>query len=295
MMNIFKKDLKTKFLFHPSRNKWLRSLNVWKYFADYFPMKIIKTVDLPPNKNYLFAYHPHGIICFTFFIHFGTNGTNFHDIFPGIKCNLCTIRINHLVAFYRHLVLAWGVISIKYKTIKYMLSQTPDQIINHEEENFTSNAVAIAVGGAQECIYTKKGQYMLHLRNRKGFIRAAIETGASIVPVFTFGENDVYDVLSNEPGSLWRRFQEFHKKYFVLTPVIFWGRGMFQHNFGLLPRRVPINTVFGGPMDVEKKENPTQEEIDKVHERYLEVLEALFEEHKWKYVKNAGDLKLIMV
>lgn len=43
-------------------SQWIRNLTWWKYFTSYFPIKIVKTVDLPPNKNYLFGAFPHGII-----------------------------------------------------------------------------------------------------------------------------------------------------------------------------------------------------------------------------------------
>ena len=45
------------------------------------------------------------------------------------------------------------------------------------------------VGGAAESLEAFPGQYRLVLRKRKGFIRIALETGASLVPVFSFGEN----------------------------------------------------------------------------------------------------------
>lgn len=38
----------------------IRQLAFWKWFRDYFPIRLKKTVDLDPKKNYLFGYHPHG-------------------------------------------------------------------------------------------------------------------------------------------------------------------------------------------------------------------------------------------
>uniref|UniRef100_A0A8C8DMX4 Uncharacterized protein n=1 Tax=Oryzias sinensis TaxID=183150 RepID=A0A8C8DMX4_9TELE len=42
------------------RSQWVRSWAVWGHFRDYFPLKLIKTVDLDPTKNYIFGFHPHG-------------------------------------------------------------------------------------------------------------------------------------------------------------------------------------------------------------------------------------------
>ena len=35
----------------------------FKLSSEYFPVSVHKSVDLDPTKNYLFGYHPHGIIC----------------------------------------------------------------------------------------------------------------------------------------------------------------------------------------------------------------------------------------
>ena len=70
------------------RSKFMRSLRIWKYFRDYFPIKMIKTVDLDPQKNYIFGYHPHGILCAGAFCCFATEATDFSQVFPGITPHL---------------------------------------------------------------------------------------------------------------------------------------------------------------------------------------------------------------
>lgn len=42
------------------RVQWLRDLRCWKYYANYFPIKLIRTTELNANKNYLCGFHPHG-------------------------------------------------------------------------------------------------------------------------------------------------------------------------------------------------------------------------------------------
>ena len=51
--------------------------------------------------------------------------------------------------------------------------------------------------------------------------------------------------------------------------------------------------LVGKPIPVEKSPNPTQEEIDKYHQVYMDSLIALFEEHKTKYGIKAEE-KLII-
>lgn len=41
---------------------WIRGLPIWKYCIDYFPLNLVKSVDLAADKNYLVCFFPHGIL-----------------------------------------------------------------------------------------------------------------------------------------------------------------------------------------------------------------------------------------
>jgi hypothetical protein len=66
------------------------------------------------------------------------------------------------------------------------------------------------------------------LNKRKGFVRIALQTGAQLVPVIGFGENDLYDI--KEPGPWRLKLTRFTKKYFGFTLPnpsglgFFWGK-----------------------------------------------------------------------
>lgn len=70
------------------RSNFMRKLRIWKYFRDYFPITLIKTAELDPSKNYVFGYHPHGILCAGAFCNFATEATDFSSVFPGITPHL---------------------------------------------------------------------------------------------------------------------------------------------------------------------------------------------------------------
>lgn len=53
------------------------------------------------------------------------------------------------------------------------------------------STLTIVVGGAAESLSAHPGTADLTLRKRLGFIKLAIREGADLVPVFSFGENDV--------------------------------------------------------------------------------------------------------
>lgn len=93
---------------------WVRRWSCWKHFADYFPVKLIKTAELPPTKNYLFACYPHGVISCGIFCNFGTDASDFHKLFPGIRSKICTLSFHFYFPLFRELVLSWGMMSAKY-------------------------------------------------------------------------------------------------------------------------------------------------------------------------------------
>ncbi|PVD19111.1 hypothetical protein C0Q70_21671 [Pomacea canaliculata] len=155
----------------------------------------------------------------------------------------------------------------------------------------TGNAVGIIIGGAVEALDAVPDRYVVNLKNRKGFVRLALKHGASLVPVFSFGENNIYTQVSNPEGSRLRRFQLFLTHRLGFSPPIFHGRGIFNYTFGLLPFRRPIYSVVGKPIDVIKRQEPTEEEVDKLHKQYMDALNELFETHKLEYgAKESSEL-----
>nr|CAD7613202.1 unnamed protein product [Timema genevievae] len=97
---------------------------------------------------------------------------------------------------------------------------------------------------------------------------------------------DLYDQVSNPEGSWLRWVQDHFRKVFGIAPIIPLGRGFFQYSFGFIPRRCPVFTVVGRPMEVEKIPDPSRQQVDEVHQRFTDHLLAFFEAEKHKYVKE---------
>ena len=66
---------------------------------------------------------------------------------------------------------------------------------------------------------------------------------ANLVPVFSFGENDLFNQVSNPRGSQLRAFQTKLMKVFSFAPPLFFGRGISPKLIGFTPHRKPICTV----------------------------------------------------
>lgn len=103
-----------------------------------------------------------------------------------------------------------------------------------------------------------------------GFLHVFFLFRAQLVPVFSFGENELFDQMENPSGSPLRRLQVGHPlnclrcivckvtvpNYIVahhqqnrlqsimgVALPLFHARGVFQYSFGLIPYRKPIYTV----------------------------------------------------
>jgi 2-acylglycerol O-acyltransferase 2 len=268
---------------HGSRKvEWMRRLVVWRWFAQYFPVYLHKEVELDPKRNYIFGYHPHGIIGMGAFANFATEANNVSEVLPGLNIRLLTLASNFKIPIYRDFLLSMNVASVSRKSILRILEKGP------------GHSCMIVVGGASESLVARPGVHDLILKRRLGFIRLAIQAGADLVPVYSFGENDIYDQLSNEKGTKVRKFQRGFQSIFGFTTPLFHGRGIFNYNVGILPHRRPIHTVIGRPIHVEQCSEPTMEQILEVQRQYIEELQNIFDRHKNTYARHRiSDLRII--
>ncbi|ALC40808.1 CG1942 [Drosophila busckii] len=259
---------------------------VYRMYRNYFPVDLVKTADLPANKNYILASFPHGILGTGICINMGLEISKWLELFPGVRPKVATLDQHFVIPFLRDLLRWWGLISVSKESLTYYLTKSNDAKHTDNSDGFTSNAVAILVGGAQEALDSHPGQYVVTLKNRKGFVKLAMRTGSAIVPCISFGEVDIFDQVANPPDSLLRRWQTAIKNSTGIAPLLPVGRGFFNYTFGFLPYRRPIVQVVGAPIDVVQNAQPSADYVDKVHGQVMDALQQLFEEHKAKYVQN---------
>ncbi|CDW98661.1 hypothetical protein [Sporisorium scitamineum] len=200
------------------RFSWVRKLPVFRYFAEYFPISMIKTTNLPADRPYIFGYHPHGILGVAAVANLATDATEFPTSFPGITPHLLTLATNFTIPLFRDCIMAMGICSVSKRSCEAILKKGK------------GSAIAIVVGGASESLAAHPGTADLTLRRRLGFIKIAIRNGADLVPVFSFGENDVYEQLSNEQGTKVYALQKKFQAVFGFTLPFFHGRGFGQAN-----------------------------------------------------------------
>lgn len=272
------------------RSEFLRSLHLWDFFSAYFPATLHKTHDLPPNRRYIFGYHPHGIISHGAWCAFATNALGFAEKFPGITNSLLTLDSNFRIPFYRDWILAMGLRSVSKEAIMNILSK------GGVNNNGQGRAVTIVIGGARESLEATPGSLRLILEGRKGFAKMALRTGADLVPVLAFGENDLYDQLSPKKHPLVQKFQMVMLKLFSFTLPAMHGRGLLNYDFGLMPYRRPVDVVVGKPIMVEKSHGPQPEQadIDRLHDLYVEEVVKVWDTYKDQFAPaRTSELQII--
>ena len=83
------------------------------YLWTYFPVKIVNTANLDPDKNYIFGCHPHGVITSSGFGSFINPFSDFKKILPNSKIYFATINIHFKTTFYREYVLGIGMFLVQ--------------------------------------------------------------------------------------------------------------------------------------------------------------------------------------
>lgn len=226
---------------------------------------------------------------------FFTNRSKWPKLFPGIRSKVTTLNVNTVIPVSREILLSLGGCAASANSLTTLLTQSNNPHHDSNSDGYTSNAAALIVGGAEEAFYALPNTYKCVLKNRKGFVKIGLKTGASLVPAISFGENNLFEVIDHVPGSWGRWIQDKVKHYTKVAPVQFYGRGYFTYDFGLIPKRQPITIVIGHPIHLDKNPKPTQEEIDKVHTLFCDQLIELFETHKSKYVENSEKVQLEII
>jgi 2-acylglycerol O-acyltransferase 2/2-acylglycerol O-acyltransferase 1 len=270
------------------RSDRIRRLPIWSLFASYFPLRLHRSQELEPTRKYIFGYHPHGIISHGAFAAFATEALGFSQLFPGITNALLTLDSNFRYPIYREYALRLGMASVSRESCENILSK------GGPNGEGMGRAITIVVGGARESLDARPGSVKLVLQRRKGFVKMAIRTGADLVPVFAFGENDVYDQLDTDQHPYIHRLQMLVKKFMGFTVPIFHARGIFNYDVGMMPYRRPINIVVGRPIRVVQNKHPDNDYINEIHGKYVDELMRIWNEHKDTFAKHrTSELEIV--
>lgn len=271
---------------HPHRkNPKFTRFFLWRYYRDYFPIRLVipkpTRRQFDKTRNYFFVYHPHGIHTFGALVNFGLDKTDASKMLEGITIHLQTLSINLYIPLWRQMAIWMGCGDASSSCIRKTLRSGPGQ------------SIMLVVGGAEESLMAKPNSNDLLLMKRKGFIKIALQEGTPLVPVYGFGENNVYGVsdLAEEP--LVRYGMALLKQFLGFTIPLVRGRGFFNFDYGVLPHRRPIVVVVGAPLEVPRIPEPTAEDLELWQSRYIECLRKLYNEHRGIYDLESTGLRIM--
>jgi hypothetical protein len=191
-------------------------------------------------------------------------------------------RMNHWTA--APVVLKLTIVSYLLKNIGYVpaTSSSIKSVLTKKDEN-----VGVVLDGIAGMFQKGGNTELAWVKERKGIVKIALTTGTPLVPVFGFGHSKLWRIITDPFGILEKISLALNVS---VTP--FCGRP-----FGLLPFgppfREPVLMAFGEPIIVPKIKEPSQEQIDEYHHKFMESMVEAFETHKTAYGCPEKKLKFV--
>lgn len=241
---------------------WLKQASIFRLARWYFGLEIVADWQMKPDVQYVLGVHPHGFLPVGTMINLLSSLCGIEKVLGKNQLRTLAASFCFYVPIYRDIILGGGVIDAARYNARRALTN--------------GYSLALVPGGATEALYAGPGRNTLVLRKRKGFIRLAIETGAHLVPVYSFGENDCYSQMASVFPFMRKVQAKFQSVFGLSLPIV----------TNIIPRRVKITTVFGQPIPVTRNENPSEAEIDALLEVYIKALTEHFNKHAPTYIKN---------
>ena len=224
------------------------------------------------NRGTIYAMEPHDVLPF-----FAFGFSPIINRIPGSR-NICLMvsSVIFQLPFLRQIYSWAGSLPVDKRTFLSRLQ--------------AGKALAFCPGGVQEAFMldpNKPRDLVVYLRNRKGFIKLALQTGSSIIPVFCFHLDGCYKLYWQPRGLL----MEKYSRWVGYFPLLYWGRWNIPLG---IPRPNKLTVVIGRPIHIPKEGScVSKESVDKYHGIFLKELEALFERHK--NIEGYGDAHLKIV
>lgn len=136
-------------------------------------------------------------------------------------------------------------------------------------------SAVLCPGGVAEALVMEHDVETLYLRKRFGFVKMALETGSSLVPVFFFGQRACYNWYRPGPPLVPKGLLDAMSRTIGFAPMLFWGRWC-----GPIPLPAKITVAIGRPIPVEKTPEPTKEQVAALLETFVRETDSLFQRHK---------------
>jgi len=247
----------------PRVGMWAMALYPFRmipYYFDYEEFHEMRDVELlekhEKGERVIACMHPHGVFPFVSVCAFVVSlceptgmGTKFVDWPTAVA------SVIRLLPILKDVLGLFGIIEASQAVLKKRLSRRKGSCI-------------LYVGGMIELFRSSPTQEAVFLKQRKGFIKLALRTGADVMPCYLFGNTTALVALTWAPlAAISRRIG--------VSVTVFWGR------WGLpVPKPVKLTYARGRPLGLPHIPEPTMEDVDKYHALYSAKLVELFDRYK---------------
>ncbi|KAK9827733.1 hypothetical protein WJX81_007274 [Elliptochloris bilobata] len=234
------------------RQHWFLHHWVWDTWRRYFRYRgVVPAAPLSTdlNKHLIFVHVPHAVFPMGSWLSFPLCGEPETHVPAPMNGLVATVLLQ--LPYIKHMFGWMGCYSAdKPVMLKLLKTQSVGVIVE--------GVAGIFHGATQQ-------QERVFIMQRKGFVKVAIQAGADLVPAYHFGSSQMLSVTGTPELS--RRLRT--------SLCFFWGRASLP-----LPRKHDILSAVGPTVAVTQCDEPTQAQIDETHARFVEVMQATFEQHK---------------
>lgn len=210
-------------------------------------------LEYHPPPSAIFVWSPHGLFSVSSAL-FNCTSILKHDMYS--PNHVVTMSILHYIPIIHDLLKYVRCIPSDYQNIKHVLER--------------GSSVSIMLGGVREMMKTEEKSIQLYIKKRQGIFRMSLETNRPIIPILTYGENELLRPYDN---SYIRWLNEcLHKYLGINIPIVSWSSIAKWYELTYRPL-TPIESFVGNPIHPKKEDtveslrNSYIEEIKRIHEK----------------------------
>lgn len=242
-----------------------RKWNGWRNLHRYHRTSVIveRSEMFPPREPTIYAVFPHGII-------------------PTAPAAMATADFGNLLGYFRLTaasVLRWCLV---YGQLIFLTDAIPADRAPMKENLEQGTSLLVSPGGIAEMYETSPEQERLHLHDRQGIVRLAMETGARLVPIYCFGHSQAYRL----PWGV--RFLQPLARLLRASLITFYGRFALPVAF-----RVPFLFAIGRPLQLPQTDKPSRAEVASAHRLLVGEVQRIFETYKGLYGWSERQLEIL--
>jgi hypothetical protein len=210
---------------------------------------------LPPSA--LYVWSPHAMMSISSVMY--NTGLCRHPAY--MPNHLVSIPLFHYVPVLSDITRYFGIIASDYRSIEKTLSK--------------KESVSVLMGGVREMSMVEHFKIRLCIKKRRGIFRLALTTGTPLVPVLTFGENELFSQARSEVLDQINAYLFETLGMHIPLPTVRSLLNWFELSYRPLK---PIRSYTGKPIIVKQMAQPTEQDITDLRQAYIKGVKDLFGE-----------------